>query len=589
MTDTNQSNSETPYIYHTPSSSYNYPNKPYEPFPQEKPKKLKNEHRYKLIGVVTLGIVLVFLGLFLSYKYIPSVQRFIIMNFNGTDKYYLYIENDNLKETISSLSQILEESCIAAKNLPDASVPLKGSIDLNIDSGLLKQAGKPMHLGLSFTYDTKKDLSHTSWKLFSEGTDLLAFDYLQNTKNKYLLFPQLGQQYIDITKLLSVFISNTEDFNVTGDPSSSSMTSSYLNNQELFINLFRTLDKGMLCNLLDRYGNSLLDGLSQYSTIDLVKGVNLDLSQYIPDEDDKSKALTLFCDEFTISITEQDALTILQNLIELLKNDKELMQLVEASGVDSFYFKAAIAYISVELQSQKSSNKEPLVKMKVYTHKNDIVFRQIDFGKEAAYQLILSSYESGDYHFLYTHFQNKGNSSEDLSLCITYNLGKLGAYGVGYATIFDDTLFIKINNLSYKGNKYSALPIGALTIMVEDSSTASGWSDTVITYEGTQEKDTQKASILFNNKTRNLINLNFIFEPYESDGFLMPGENATIISSMDRMQMKQYLENSSIQSVLDSFNSQFSITIDKEDLILSFLTFLDQNVYSLKSKGENNE
>ncbi len=389
MSGTEQRKEDHTYIYHTPSSSYNYPNKPYEPFPLKPSKKAKSKRRKKIrICLISTFIILAF-GLFLSYRYIPSVKQFIIRNFYEADKYYLYTEKTNLKKGIASLYDYT----------PQAEVSSKDNTCIS-----------------------------NSYRILSKDTNFLTFDYLQNNNKQYLFFPQISELYIDITELIRLLTTLSDEYNTT--------------------------------ELLDRYVGSFIENMTKYSTISLDKDTTLDLSAYIEYPTTEFTLSTYFFDKFTVSITEKDVITLLLSLIDLLKTDQEFIELVEVTGVDSYYYQAALSYITVELKNYTPDNKTPLIQMEVYSHMGDILARNITFGKEGFYKIT----------------------------CVRL--------------------------------------------------------------------------------------------PYEASDYLMLNDSQ-FISIMDKEQVKKYMENSSITSVLDTFATQFSLSINKDEFSNSFLSFLDEYIYRL--------
>ncbi len=390
MSDTQQRNEDQTYIYYTPSSAYNYPNKPYEPFPLKPSEKPMNKRKKKMLICLIITFLIIAIGLFLSYRYLPSVKHFVTRNFYGADKYYLYTESTNLKKGIASLYDYTSQSSISTKD--------KNPSILN------------------------------SYRMLSKDINLLNIEYLQDNNRQYLLFPQISEQYIDITEILRLFTTLSDEYNTT--------------------------------EILDRYVGSFIENITKYSRIHLEKDTTLDLSAYTEYPTTESPLSTYIFDEFTVSITEKDVNTILLTLIDLLKEDQEFIELVEVTGVDSYYFQAALSYIKAELQNYKPDSKTPLIEMEVYTHMGDILARNINFGKEGLYKIT----------------------------CVS--------------------------------------------------------------------------------------------SPYESSDLLTLNESQ-IISIMDKEQLKKYMENSSIASVLDTLATQFSLSINKDEFSNSFLFFLIEYIYRL--------
>lgn len=574
MADTDPRNTEQSYVYHTPASSYNYPNKPFEPFPQKEPIHPKKKHTYRIPICIVSILLILGIGLFLSYRYIPSVKRFVYKNILSTEKYYLYMENTNLKNDLSAINDFSEETGMEFTGTNRSSTPVQGSINLLINSELYEMQSNIHNYHLAYTYEPTKEHSRTSMVFSYDKTDLLSVDFLENDKKQYLLFPELSDSYVDITDLLRLLTSSSENASSEESPGSSSLTSSYLNNEELLINLLSTIDDDMLVKFLDRYSTSFIEDVSKYSNITLDEDVSLDLSRYNKNTKENFSP-TLECDKFTVSITTDAAITILQNLLSLVRTDDDVVQLVEAAGVDSFYFYSALTYISVQLETYKTYNSQPFITMELYTNGNDIVCRNMHFDLENPYEFVLCSYEDTDSHLFYTSLGETSKDTKDFLVSVGYRSEESGATGGGLVSLGDADLMISFEDITEEYSTYSILPTGTLTIQIADESSEDGINDSSIVYKGSVEDSKMEACITIGNKTTTLLDLSMSFEAYESKAYDFPDEHNDVVSATDEKQLKEYLETSSLEKVLDSFSSSFSIKINEEDFTTSILNLLD--------------
>lgn len=574
MADTDPRNTEQSYVYHTPTSSYNYPNKPFEPFPQKEPKHIKKKHAFRIpICIVSILLILA-LGLFLSYQTIPSVKRFVYKNFLGTEKYYLYMESTNLKKNLASIRGISKGTNITYPGTNRSSTPLQGSVDLMLNSALNESNDDIHNFRFDYTYEPTKENSRTSMVFSYDTIDLLSLDLLENDQKQYLLFPQLSDTFVDITDLLQLLASNSDNIDFNESPDSSSLTSSYLNNQELIINLLNTINDDMFSKFLKRYGTRFIEDVAKYSQITLKENVPLDLTQYTKDSKENISS-TLDCEQFNVSITTNDAINIVQNLLSLVRTDEDIIQVVEAAGVDSFYFHSALTYISVQLEALKKSNSRPIITMELYTYGNAIVYRNMQFGHQNPYEFVLCSYEKEDSHLFFTSLGEKNKDSLDFSVSLNYSTKKEGATGQGVARLGENSFLLYFENLKDDQSVYSILPTGSFSIQAVEDSSENSIKDGSIVYKGIYKGNKMEASITVGNKETTFLRLSMSFKAYESKAFDFPEKDSAIVSVTDKKQLKEYLESSSLDKVLDSVSSSFNITIHEQDVIESILDFLD--------------
>ncbi len=576
---TEHNNNEDMYVYHTPSTSYDYPNKPYEPFPGKRPDTPSKNKKHKVILGVSIGLILLCLGLFLSYLCIPSVKRFVYRNLLSTDKYYFYIESNNIKDMVSSLDNMSDEKGIIRSKNNTLKTSLKGSVDVDLDSSLWGVESNKHYYGLGFTYEPNQDTSHINISCSAEHTDLLSFDYFENETQCILRFPELSSTSIDITPLLQYLGSVPDDLGLTESPSSSSVTSSYLNNQELISSMLQAIDDQTIIDLVDRYGSSFVDAISKYSTIDLEENTSLHLTDYMHESIKQSDSFNLTCDKFTITLTEDNTIDVIQELLALVRTDSNIEALVKAAGVDPFYFTTTLSYVQYALESLKTGSTDSLIMMDVYVKGDNVVFRDIKIKNKDPYQIILSNYTDKDVSFYYLSLGDTEAATKDFSLCINSTSGTNGANGKGYISIADVNMLITFSDIEGYSDYYALLPTGNLMIQVEDDS-SDGWNDIALTYLCTKENGKQQASLKIGNEQFAFINTSFTFEAFESKGFSFPDQSTNMISAMDYEQMKDYLNHASYDSLLNALSSSLSINMDRTELIDGILSILNNAVYS---------
>ncbi len=339
--------------------------------------------------IIAIIVVVLAAGCAAAYNFIPWVKNNVKMRISSPEKYYAWVEEENVNEAADKISESYGK--IADTTSTKSEIELKADIDpTNVGALIEELTGSPLS---SSGITLPSSLSVKAGADVSDGVkssfQLSAVDKTLATLNMYI---QDGTYYYQIPEISPAYL--TMNLNDIMEAVSSEMDSQVAAFMEGYLDTLTSAsgDPSTLENIISE--KELNELIVKYFTIvfenvddvELEKGVSCKANG----AEAKYNMLTADIDQGTLFSIAKDAL-------KEAKKDKTIIKIVEKFGVSNEDYTAAIDSVLDELGSLEVSGGETLFKMNVYVDsKGAICGREIEIPDEENVDFGYYIVEDGD-------------------------------------------------------------------------------------------------------------------------------------------------------------------------------------------------
>ncbi|MDO5522297.1 MAG: hypothetical protein Q4G58_17515, partial [bacterium] len=483
----------------------------------------------------------------LCFFCIPSFQNFVFKKFLGTTKYYEHVESscsEKVKDEFNNLPK-------SKKLDPKKGISVDGKMALTLDSTLSEQLGMDLS---GFTFDfkgsTKDKKSAVSYVIGYKGTELGTVELCADPANNqmYLKIPTLSDQYIDYSAFMEACTAaygNTDFSNITSKLNNLSTEADSTNNQQatiqaIFQKLSAELDAETVSGLSTEYIKYILDDIGDKGAIKLLE-----------DEEYKVGSVSKKCDEFIITLTPQQFIDVMKDVLNKAKTDDKILKIVQnVLGDTSAYTKGIEKMISEIENDDTPTDETSNFRMKVYTDGNQIFGRQFSITDKGTCVAII------DYGMLSSNDTTTFNAAitpEDATeqISVTVESKKDGDKSNGTITLTAGGQSVDINFSDCKLNDNGTAE-GKYTLTVQ--------SVCNITLDLSANGDTQTIKVGCSALGKELGSLSMDYSAKEASDFSYPEVPAGQVTKItDNKAVAEYLKNSKLESFINTIIKTFNL------------------------------
>lgn len=492
----------------------------------------------------------------ICYFTIPSVKNFFLKNFMSTEKYYARVEEENTKNTISTIKNLIETySNTAAAQEGSLSFHLSDAVTAQIPEDFGDIGEFVNNLTLEFYSATKDAKTLGTFQLkYKEGEALLTLElYFDTNSNKYYLrLPELSDTYLEID------VTTAASLSLYGDTIAETLTAK-----------LGVIDSNTVIALLEKYMNLFFDELAKEGTLSKDTKTSVSIS-----------GLTKDCTSFTIDANAQQIKEIATNILEYAKKDDTLIGLINTLGLNSSMFQAGIDSTLAEIKTATSTGDSRL-NLVVYADDMNIIGRTISFIDNVD-DLAISYLIIEDGNKTNAEFKMSETNEQLLSLLLKSESSDSGSSGDITATADGTSVALKFSNVSFIDDKDSFGKVNGTFSFTESETLQS------IALKATATKDAQDIQISYSLMNAEAFTLTVTTKKAELKEFSLPPTDQTI-SMDDEEALQNYILNSNYQTVIKNIGTALGYSEDQLNEILASLMDVSTPDYNDPLGGDDDD
>ncbi len=287
---------------------------------------VKKKKPIVLIIVIILAVLAA--GSAAAYNFVPTVKNAVKMQLNDPEDYYLWVEEENMSDTIDSVSEAY------GKMLKPQGVEMELKADLEKDtidsllSGMTDPSGAgvpftvPKNVSIKFVSGQDKDSASAVMSVNADDKALATLDMLGRFEDGayYYKVPELSDGVIKVN-LSDIMDKATQDAQITADNPMYSMMESLKAITKNPYSLEEYLSEKELNELLTKYSKIVFENMSD---VELKKGEKCEAGGL----ETEYNALYAYIDTGV-------AQAIAEDVLKEAKSDKTIIKLVEKFGLST--------------------------------------------------------------------------------------------------------------------------------------------------------------------------------------------------------------------------------------------------------------
>ena len=490
-----------------------------------------------LFGLLAVPVIIILLVVAV-FTFAP-LKDYVYSTFMSASSYYNHVDSasasnvmEDIKSTVDKIPMLnnatMEDSATKTEVSLSIDEAIKSLLGENVPSDVLAMLDNISSLSLELNQNFKGNKGEVSYLLKQNGNAILTLILKSDIENNksYLQIPELNTGYIDLSSAMQALADSM--YNMNGDTDLGTLFTN-TNLQDAMKNI----DVQVILDAFDRYLNSLVVGISENGTVEKERNSEVEIG-----------SLKIDCTKLTITLNEQQAGTILLELLEELKKDQELcdffidMGLFESAATYEQYINTLISSLKDEMNTMGTTD---TMTMDVYVSSGDVIARSIsvdgatiffgyaDSGKKTSFEFNVSSMESSTVAIIMDAEEEKGSYKGAL----TFNE-------------MDKTIMtVDFNNVSFMEDKIGTLN-GSFSLSVTDVPMVS------FDIDAEAAKGLQKIDFSVRTLGTTLASLHIKTEGVDATDVTLPNTNDKIYDYQDLIT--NYINDSDLEGLMQTFS-----------------------------------